>query len=857
MKLHAIVFACVVLAASLTSGAAELVYLDGDGVIRWTADQREVALFGANYCLPSACDYRAAGYVGSDRKKLVEKDLAHFARMGWDAMRLCLWGDWENCDQAGNLIVNDHLDVLDYAIARAKQRGVYLLFTPITTYASWFPDGTPTDANPGFSRFYPRDQLVRNPEAIAAECNYLRQIMEHVNPYTGVALKDEPAILFVEMINEPASLGDDLAAGIAYIDALAQAVRSTGCKKILFYNVSQDFRMTPAIKASTVPGVSFAWYPTGLNSGHQLTANYLRTVDDFVPMLRPDLWHVPKIVYEFDSPDMISGCMYPAMLRAFRGVGAQFAAMFSYDMLDTAPYNLGWQTHFLSLVYSPKKAVSAVIAAEVMHTVPRYAHYGDYPDNCRFGPFRVNYEQDLGEMVTDEKFLYANDTPTAPPQRAKLQHIVGVGSSPVVNYGGNGAYFLDRLGPGVWRLEVYPDAVIVQDPFAQRLNYRMVSSRLVARAWSMQVQLPDLGEAFAVKPLNEGNAYATAAHNGTFEIRPGVYLLAREESVGPGGLPPRVGRIGLREFVCPPAPDLPAQVLPLVRGTYAADEPAALAADVVDAHPPRAVTLYARAAGATDFRAWPMQTQPGYRYAAEIPAGTLPAGAVEYYLSADTEDGAVRSPAEADRFSTFQVVARDEPLPLFDGGRDIPRLAYTRIGDNIRRGVFKSLPATGTDPAALRLMLPLSYDRTLDDYTASLAIKDRILDRRPQLAAAQTLHVKARAAGDGQHIFITLVESDGTSWSKRLTLASSWQDIVVPLADLQIARGVKLPLGFPERWNYWVTPAKNRGGPDDRPNLAAVEHVQFSFRPEAARAKPAEDAADTWADIAAVALVFK
>ena len=56
MKLHAIILAGVVLAASLTGGAAELVYLDGDGVIRWTADQREVALFGANYCLPSACD---------------------------------------------------------------------------------------------------------------------------------------------------------------------------------------------------------------------------------------------------------------------------------------------------------------------------------------------------------------------------------------------------------------------------------------------------------------------------------------------------------------------------------------------------------------------------------------------------------------------------------------------------------------------------------------------------------------------------------------------------------------------------------------------------------------------------------
>lgn len=48
--------------------ATERVYADEHGVIRWTADDREVALFGANYSLPSACDYRAAGYVGADRK---------------------------------------------------------------------------------------------------------------------------------------------------------------------------------------------------------------------------------------------------------------------------------------------------------------------------------------------------------------------------------------------------------------------------------------------------------------------------------------------------------------------------------------------------------------------------------------------------------------------------------------------------------------------------------------------------------------------------------------------------------------------------------------------------------------------
>jgi hypothetical protein len=87
-------------------------YLDRNGVIRWKDNDKEVALFGANYVLPSASDYRAAGYLGLDRKKMIEEDMAHFARMGWDGLLLTFWGDWESSDREGNLSANDHLDLL-------------------------------------------------------------------------------------------------------------------------------------------------------------------------------------------------------------------------------------------------------------------------------------------------------------------------------------------------------------------------------------------------------------------------------------------------------------------------------------------------------------------------------------------------------------------------------------------------------------------------------------------------------------------------------------------------------------------------------------------------------------------------
>jgi hypothetical protein len=840
------------------AGSKELVHVDAEGVIRWNTDNRELALYGANYCLPSSSDYRAAGYVGADREKLVEKDLAHFARMGWDAMRISFWGDWESCDLQGNLIADDHVDVMDYAIAEAGKRGVHVLLSPITTYSAWWPDAKPDTPYPGFSKVYQRSELGTNLAAIAAQCNYLKQILNHVNPYTGVALKDDPTILFVEMINEPAHHPEDFKGSVDYIDALVAAVRSTGCQKLLFHNLTQDRRIAPALRASKIQGLTAGWYPTGLNAGHLLTGNYLRTVDDYPPLRDETLRGLAKIVYEFDIPDTNTAVMYPAMARTFRSVGVQFATMFSYDMLDTAAYNLGWQTHFLNLVYSPKKAMGAVIAAEVMRSLPRGGSYGAYPANTRFGPARVNPAADASELVTDTVYLSDNGSTTPPPDAAKLRRVAGFGSSPVVGYEGLGAYFLDQLGAGLWRLELYPDAVLVQDPFAQYLNAKTVSSRLVWHEWPMTVRLPDLGEEFTVTALDDGNTRRARAAAGTFPAYPGVYLLSRAAAADLSTLPARIGHLGLREFICPPGPKLPPQILPAVPETYAVGQPVCVAAEVVTPEQPSEVTFHWRAPWGREYSAVRLARTHAYRYEAVLPAGTLPDSGIDYYFTATTDDGRVRRPAPPAEILTARAARPADPLVLFDAAADVHSLAFTRIGDGGRSGVFKFMPAAGDDPAAVRIMLPLSHDRTLDDYTTSLTVKPRLTDRQAHLPELTSLHLRARGPANPPEVFLTLVESDGTSWSGRIaTSAGPWSDVVIPLSNLTLSRGVKLPLGFPERWNYWLTPAAGRGGPGDHIRLENVERVQLSLRPAAApAAAPADTAAtpDSWIDLATVSL---
>ena len=845
-----------VLAAPIVAAAAQrptgaglppadrAVFLDGQGVVRWRDDRREVTLYGANYVLPTASDYRAAGYVGADRKRMIDEDMAHFARMGWDGLRLTFWGDWEAADSAGNLIANDHLDLLDYLIARARERGIYMLFSPIQTYSANWPDRMERDpATPGFGRVFGRQRLGTDPAAIAAQVNYLRQILAHVNPYTGVALKDEPAILFIELVNEPWHHPEDLAGSVRYINALTDAVRSTGCGKLVFYNVSQDFRIGEAIRRSHAQGVTFGWYPGGLVSGHELAGNFLRGVDAFPDMLRPELSRLPRIVYEFDSPDQRTATMYPTMARAFRAVGAQAALMFAYDMLGTASRNLGWQTHYLNLVYTPRKAMSAVIAAEVMRRLPRLQEYGPYPQNTRFGDFRVVPEDDRAELVTRDAFLYAGSTSATPPDPAALRRVAGYGSSPIVTYAGEGTYFVDKVRDGVWRLEVYPDAVPVRDPFEPSSPEKIVT-RAIRRAWPMTVSLPDLGSSFTAQPISAGNPGGTRAVAGRFVVTPGVYVLSAAGPVDAAGLPAHLGRVGFAEYHAPPSDSVPLSAHSLAPPAILVGRDAELRARVADHTAPDSATLFLRPTAGGFYRGFAMRSTGGYEYAATVPAEALREGPHEFVVTVFRSDSVVTFPSGQQRTPWawdyygraswhLDVVGPRTPLRLFSPGVDAPRLAFSRIGDAGRRGLFRLTLSPITGQAALRFELPeRASGPEGGDYTASLVIADRIQSRQEAIAAADSVRLRLRGLGARQVLHVTLMEDDGTSWAAPVAVDSTWTERAVPLSAFSIGRGVLLPQGFPGEWNYWVGPAAGRGGADDRLRLERVERLQLSLRRE-------------------------
>jgi hypothetical protein len=822
------------------------VFLDSAGVIRWGDSKDEVGLYGANYCIMSGSDYRMAGLVAADRKAMIDEDLAQFARMGWTALRLCSWGDWENADREGNLIVNEHVDLLDYVIATARARGIYVLLTPIHTYDPAFADqaGKPS-LNIGFSRYFRREEMGTDPRSIAAQVNYIKQLLNHINRYTGVAIKDEPAILFIEMINEPVHHPSDLAGSVAYINTLVSAVRDTGCKKLTFFNVSQDFAIAGAIERSKVDGVSFGWYPSGLVAGHTLRGNFLQAVDGYPDMLRPELKGKPRIVYEFDQADLVTGYLYPAMARTYRSVGAQFATMFAYDMLQTAPYNLGWQTHYLNLVHTPRKAVSAIIAAEAMRRLPRFQSYGQYPDNLKFGDFRVDYAGDSSELNAADAFMNAGATSSAPRSVKDLSRVVGFESSALVDYEGTGAYFLDKLRDGIWRLEVYPDEILVQDPFEQPRPDRIVS-RLLYRSWPMSLRLPDLGGEFTATPIKipDGPARgAQMAANGRFVVEPGVWLLTRGKAVDRDALPPFVARVGFDEYHVNKRISYPDSIQTLAAKEFVAGDRIEIRVRVANEVLPDEVKLWVRAAGARSFNPVPMQRLRGNDYLGSFAPGVLTAGLYEYAVSAKTGErvatfpGAVPQqpgewPFRLDAVWSFRVTPEAAPLRLLNPKQDYAQLSFVRPGEQYRQPFFQIAPGEADDESALSLSLPDLGKDTPERYAAAVFVGDVVSARKSDAARANAIEVKLKSlAGARKTVEVLLIERDGAAWRTAVVAGAAWSTVRVPLDQLRISRSIHIPSPFPGLWNYWRASPTLRGGNGDHIHIEELERLQLTVFP--------------------------
>lgn len=529
-----------------------VVVVDAEGVMRRSDTGAEVSYYGTNYTTPFAYSYRAMGYEGKDRKSAIERDVYHISRMGMNAFRLHLW-DAELADSLGNLLDNDHLDLLDYTIAEFEKRGIDILLTAQTNFGNGYPErNIDTGA---FTYDYDKCDIHENPKAQAIQERYLQQLVRHKNPYTGRTYAADKAIIGIEINNEPCHSGTKPEV-TSYIDRMSRALHKGGFDRIILYNVTHNPEITSAYyDAKDIQGTTYQWYPTGLVANHERKGNFLPALDNYtIPWEDsiPKYNKLSRVVYEFDPADVLYSHLYPAIARTFRSKGFQWITQFAYDPIDIAQYNTEYPTHFLNLVYTPAKALSMMIAKEVAIETPRGSKFGHYPANTTFGHTTVSHNPDLSVFNSEKKFIYTNDTDAIPLCAEKLEQIAGHGSSQIVSYTGSGAYFLDKTSqPGVWRLEIMPDITMMDDPFG---NTSLNDAKVLAHSGTQEISinLPAFSAGYTV--YSPKGIFESQSEGSTTKVRPGTWLVAAN------GIVPDfaklqgekvAGNIGMTEYVMP------------------------------------------------------------------------------------------------------------------------------------------------------------------------------------------------------------------------------------------------------------------------------------------------------------------
>ncbi|MET6757271.1 hypothetical protein [Pseudoalteromonas sp. NCIMB_1079] len=776
------------------------------GVLKWASGEqkgKELALFGVNYSAPFAYSYRALNKLGIDPKQAIDMDVDHIARLGLDAYRIHLW-DRELTDKAGNLQNNHHLELFDYLLFKLSQKNIKVILTPLAWWGSGYPEPDPLET--GFATNYSKAQMNEVEAAIAAQHIYLKQLMAHTNRYSGQRYGQDPNIVALELFNEPKH-HQSPEKSISYIEGLIDVIRQQQVTKPLFYNISEQGNDQPYAKAlceSKIDGIAYQWYPTGLVKNSEILANMLPMVASYTNVFASiaSCNNKAKMIYEFDAADVGRSVMYPAMARSFRAAGFQWATQFSYDPGNIAHTNSEYNTHYLNLLYTPKKAISLMIAARAFKQAERGVESKPYPENNQFGDVELSYQDDLSLFNNDRYFYHSNTTTKAPKNLKKLKHIAGVGSSPVVQYEGNGAYFLDKLTDDIWQLEVYPDVHQLQDPYQNSSLQREVR-RLYINQRKLTVTVDDLAESFYLQGINLHNSTQIKADNNSVVITPGKYLIANSQQ--------QLEQFMVASAVGNQSSNSPSENITAKKVSTDYFLPNIQNQDLTLSHQPqRAITLdddyqlvvklgtnqavdnvelLLRYRNDRSFTAFAMTKQSGTKYSAPLPKSWQKTGPMEYAFvvtsngEKTTFPGAVSGTpfdwdfVKATDYWSFELQPKGTPLSLFDAQLDRNNLIYPKNG-KVRQEYVSGQNGLGT---VLKLGLD-NLTQSNDLLKTTLAADSQLIDRNTR--GLNTVAIKIRSLTKQEHINFALLDKDGLAFGTKLNVTNQWQYLLVPLSSL-------------------------------------------------------------------------
>lgn len=152
--------------------------------------------------------------------EMAERMAERFASLGVNVIRLHAADapigeeerSWSSCKEAPLLDYNngtskvfnpEGLDRFDYLIAKLKEKGIYLHIDLIVAREFFPEDGLDYGVKIASCT---KKYCMFNEKLIELQKQYAKELLTHVNPYTGLAIVDDPAVMTVQINNEDSAI---------------------------------------------------------------------------------------------------------------------------------------------------------------------------------------------------------------------------------------------------------------------------------------------------------------------------------------------------------------------------------------------------------------------------------------------------------------------------------------------------------------------------------------------------------------------------------------------------------------------------------------------------------------------------
>ncbi|MBC7389392.1 MAG: carbohydrate binding domain-containing protein [Opitutaceae bacterium] len=247
-------------------------------------------------------------------KKQADSLALRLSKMGCNLLRLHhMDAPWATPNIFGNkettrFLSNQSLDKLDYLISALKKKGIYVFLDLLVHRDFLESDGVankPPDLG-GKQVGYFDEKLIQ------LQKEYIKQLLTHKNSYTGLAYKDEPAIVASEFINESSAFlhfqGDIVTP--TYRESLEEkfiADPQNSGKILARFELDYSSKLSPVLKQRTgdkgdvkesmkfLSGIEQKYYSTMSAHMRSLGVKYLLSGSNF-----PN----PVLVYQYDNTKM-------------------------------------------------------------------------------------------------------------------------------------------------------------------------------------------------------------------------------------------------------------------------------------------------------------------------------------------------------------------------------------------------------------------------------------------------------------------------------------------------------------------------------------------------------------------------